>query len=159
MLLDRGEPRTSIREERLAVEADARGWALSADDPQDAARMRGAFRDYLEQDADPASDLDAAEAVYGELIANCVAHAPNAVRIEFRWRDRTLVVIDAEDRLQHWPFSAGDMRAEATHHAYALISAFTDRIHLTRDAGGGTRASVVLPVARARHVPVVRGDG
>ncbi|MEA2785325.1 MAG: hypothetical protein QOF71_1429, partial [Candidatus Eremiobacteraeota bacterium] len=52
-----------------------------------------------------------------------------------------------------------DMRAEATHHAYALISAFADRIHLTRDAGGGTRASVVLPVHRAARVPVVRSNG
>jgi hypothetical protein len=153
MLLDREAPRRTVDDEHLAVEADARRWALSADDPKDAACMRGAFRDYLEQYADPASDLDAAEAVYGELVANCVAHAPHAVRIEFRWFDRSLVVVDAEDRLRHWPFSAGDMRAEATHHAYALISAFTDRIHLTRDAGGGTRASVVLPVWRSLRVP------
>jgi anti-sigma regulatory factor (Ser/Thr protein kinase) len=159
MLLDRGAPPATAEDEHLAVEADARRWLLSADDPRDAACMRGAFRDYLEQYADPASDFDAAETVYGELVANCVTHAPDAVRIEFRWHDRTLVVTDAADRLQHWPFSPDDMRAEATHHAYALISAFTDRIHLTRDAGGGTRASVVLPVTRIGRIPVIRSDG
>jgi hypothetical protein len=159
MLLDRQAPPATVEDEHLTVEADARRWALSADDPKDAACMRGAFRDYLEQYADPASDLDAAEAVYGELVGNCVAHAPRAVRIEFRWHDRTLVVTDTADRLHHWPFSPDDMRAEATHHAYALINAFADRIHLMRDPSGGTRASVVLPVTRAARIPVIRSDG
>jgi anti-sigma regulatory factor (Ser/Thr protein kinase) len=147
------------REAHLVVEADARRWKLSAADPRDAARMRRAFREYLETYADPASDLHAAEAVFGELVANCIAHAPSDIRVEFRWHDRTLVVIDRADRLRAWPFCDDDMSAEATHHAFALISAFTDRIHLMRDAGGGTRASVVLPVRRAAHVPVIRSDG
>ena len=159
MLLDREAPLTTLEHGHLVVEADARHWSLTAADAKDAARMRGAFRDYLETYADAASDFLAAEAVYGELVANCIAHAPSEIRIEFRWHDRTLVVIDGADRLRSWPFCDADMRAEATHHAFALIRAFTDRIHLTRDAGGGTRASVVLPVTRARHVPVIRSDG
>jgi anti-sigma regulatory factor (Ser/Thr protein kinase) len=159
MLLDRESSLTALEDGRLAVEADARRWKLAAAHPKHAARMRRAFREYLEEYAGPASDLLAAEAVFGELVANCIAHAPDEIRIEFRWHDRTLVVIDRADRLRAWPFSHDDMSAEATHHAYALISAFTDRIHLTRDAGGGVRASVVLPVRRAAHVPVVRSDG
>jgi hypothetical protein len=159
MLLDREAPLTTLERAHLVVHADRHRWTLSACDPKDAASTRSAFRDYLEEFADPASDLHAAEAVFGELVANCIAHAPHEIKIEFRWHDRTLVVIDGADRLRAWPFSAGDMSAESTHHAYALISAFTDRIHLTRDAGGGTRASVVLPVTRARTVPVIRSDG
>jgi anti-sigma regulatory factor (Ser/Thr protein kinase) len=159
MLLDCEAPLTTLEHGHLVVEADARRWALDAADAKDAARKRRAFREYLEQYGDPASEFDAAEAVYGELVANCILHAPAEIRIEFRWHDRTLVVVDCADRLRAWPFSFDDMRAETTHHAYALISAFTDRIHLTRDAGGGTRASVVLPVSRARHVPVIRGGG
>jgi anti-sigma regulatory factor (Ser/Thr protein kinase) len=158
MLLDREAPRTTL-DEQLVVEGDADRWTLSAADAKEAGRMRRAFRDYLAQYGDPLSELDAAEAVYGELVGNCVVHAPNAIRVEFRWHDRTLVVIDGADRLRAWPFSHDDMRAEATHHAYALISAFTDRIHIRRDAGGGTRASVVLPVNRAARVPVVRSEG
>jgi anti-sigma regulatory factor (Ser/Thr protein kinase) len=159
MLLDREAPTTVLERGHVVVEADAHRWTLSAADAKDAARMRRAFRDYLEGYADPASDLHAAEAVFGELVANCVAHAPAEIRIEFRWHDRTLVVTDGADRLRAWPFSLDDMRAESTHHAFALISAFTDRIHLARDAGGGTRASVVLPVTRARAVPVIRSGG
>ncbi len=159
MLLDREAPLTTLDHEPLVVEADARRWALSAADAKDAVRMRGDFRAYLKQFAAPASDLDAAEAVYGELIANCIQHAPSEIRVEFRWHDRTLVVVDGADRLRSWPFSPSDMRAETTHHAFALISAFTDRIHVTRDAGGGTRASVVLPVTRMANIPVIRSDG
>jgi anti-sigma regulatory factor (Ser/Thr protein kinase) len=159
MLLDREAPLATLERGQVVVEAGAHRWTLSAADAKDAARMRRAFRDYLEDYADPASDLHAAEAVFGELVANCIAHAPHEIRIEFRWHDRTLVVVDGTDRLRAWPFSFDDMGAESTHHAFALINAFTDRIHLTRDAGGGTRTSVVLPVNRTRSVPVIRSDG
>jgi hypothetical protein len=110
--------------------------------------MRHAFRDYLEYYGDPASDFDAAEAVYGELVGNCARHAPGQLRIEFRWADQVLVVVDRSDRLRSWPFSPDDHSSETTHHAYALISAFTGRIHVAREADGRTRASVVLPVMR-----------
>ncbi len=86
--------------------------------------------------------------MFGELVGNCARHAPGAIRVAFRWTIATLVVIDHSDRLRSWPFSADDPRSEATHHAYALISAFTGRIHIAREADGRTRASVVLPVMR-----------
>jgi hypothetical protein len=142
MLLDRERG-------RFLVEQDERRWSLAAADARDGVLQRRAFRYYLEQYGDRASDFDAAEAVYGELVGNCVHHAPGRIQVEFSWDDRTLVVIDACERLRSWPFSPDDTHAEATHHAYALINAFTARIHLTHDAGGGTRASVLLPVARA----------
>jgi len=86
--------------------------------------------------------------VYGELVGNCARHAPGQLRIEFRWADQVLVVVDRSDRLRSWPFSLDDPRSETTHHAYALISAFTGRIRVAREADGRTRASVVLPVMR-----------
>ncbi len=149
-LLDREASRHEVLERpQLVVEDDASRWTLVARAAQDGARMRHAFRDYLEQYGHPASDFDAAEAVFGELVNTCVRHAPGGITIEFHWHDRTLIVVDEADRLRSWPFSSDDTSSETTHHAYALISAYTGRIHLTRDAGGGTRASVVLPVMRA----------
>jgi len=134
---------------RLVVEHDADRWTLIAGAAHEGAAHRHAFREYLERHGDPASDFDAAEAVYGELVNTCVRHAPGEITIEFRWDEATLIVVDARERLRSWPFSPEDTRAESTHHAYALISAFTGRIHVTRDAGGGTRASVALPVMKA----------
>jgi len=139
---------------RLIVEEDEHGWKLSASDAREAARLRHALRDYLEHYGHPASDFAAAEAVYGELVNTCVRHAPGEIAVTFRWEDRTLVVVDSHDRLRSWPFSEDDPSAETTHHAYALISAYTGRIHLTRNPGGGTRAYVVLPVMRADDTAV-----
>ena len=147
---DETRDRTTVPRARLFVEQDDDGWTLAAAAASDGARERRAFRAYLEHHGDPSSDFDAAEAVYGELVNTCVHHAPGAITIEFRWDDATLVVIDARERLRSWPFSPEDTSAESTHHAYALISAFTGRIRVTRDAGGGTRASVALPVLKAR---------
>jgi len=131
---------------RLLLEDDERRWILHVREALEGARLRHAFRDYLEAYGHPASDFDAAEAVYGELIGNCAHHAPGPIRIEFRWADSTLVVVDTCDRLRHWPFSADDTTQEATHHAFAIVSALTARVHVTRAEDGGTRASVVLPV-------------
>ncbi len=134
---------------RLRLEDDERHWILHAREAREGARLRHAFRDYLEAYGHPASDFDAAEAVYGELIGNCARHAPGPVRIEFRWSNATLVVVDACDRLRHWPFSPDDTAEEQTFHAFAIVSALGGGVQLTRDPEGGTRASVVLPVMRA----------
>jgi hypothetical protein len=133
---------------RLTLEEDELRWALSASTARDGLRWRRAFRNYLEAYGDPASDFDAAEAVYGELVGNCVHHAPGAIRVEFRWNDATLVVVDACERLRTWPFSPADTAAEMTHHTYAILSALSGRVHLKREAEGGTCASVALPVRR-----------
>lgn len=136
---------------RVRVEDDAAFWRLVATEAREGLRLRHAFRDYLEAYGDPSSDFDAAETVYGELVANCAKHAPGSIRIEFRWDSSTLAVIDDCDRLRIWPFSAGDTSEEATHHAFAIVSALSARVHVTRHGEHGTRASVVLPVLPAER--------
>jgi hypothetical protein len=137
------------RHAHLVLQDDERQWILEGAEARDGMRLRHAFRDYLESYGHPASDFDAAEAVYGELVGNCARHAPGPIRIEFRWKDSTLVVVDTCDRLRTWPFSPDDTREVCTHHSFAIVSALSGRVHVTRGAGGGTRASVVLPVMPA----------
>ncbi|HEY0395080.1 MAG TPA: ATP-binding protein [Candidatus Elarobacter sp.] len=147
-LPDQQIPRPTAARSRVEVEEDARSWTVRASAAAEAGRQRGAFRAYLERYGDAASDFDAAEAVYGELLNTCLQHAPGRVEVRFAWDDATLVVIDDRERLRTWPFSPDDTSAESTHHAYALISAYTGRIRLAREPRGGTRASVALPVRR-----------
>lgn len=142
-----------MRQTRLLIDDGADQWNLTASEAREAASARGVFRAYLERHGEPASDFDAAETVYGELVNSCVQHAPGPIRVTFRWADSTLVVIDSCDRLRAWPFSPDDMHAEQTHHAHAVINALGGRIHLSRADGGGTRARVVLPVMRHERVP------
>jgi anti-sigma regulatory factor (Ser/Thr protein kinase) len=137
--------------ERLLLEEDAHHWLLEAGYAREGIRWRRAFRRYLETFGDPASDADAAEAIFGELVGNCVRHAPGAIRITFSWSDATLTVTDARERMRSWPFSPDDTEAEPTHHGFAILSALASRIHLTRAASGGTRVSVRLPVTRAKQ--------
>jgi hypothetical protein len=148
--LDR-EPLAHERPEhsRLVLLDDERQWIFEGAEARDGMRLRHAFRDYLESYGHPASDFDAAEAVYGELVGNCARHAPGPIRIQFRWEDATLVVTDTRDRLRTWPFSPDDTSAVCTHHSFAIVSALSARVHVTRAPGGGTRASVVLPVLPA----------
>ena len=143
---DAGE---DVRRSRVFVDEEPQRWVLAADEARDGARGRRAFRTYLERHGHPSSDFDAAEAVYGELVNTCVDHAPGKITIEFTWDDRKLAVVDSRDRLRSWPFSPEHFSTESTHHAYTVISTFTERVHVTRDPSGGTRASVVLPVRRA----------
>jgi len=150
-VLERGAtPHQRVEHPHVTVEDDATLWRLVSSEAKEGLRLRHAFRDYLEAYGDPSSDFDAAEAVFGELVANCVRHAPGSIRVEFRWEDATLVIVDEADRLRDWPFSRDDTAAESTHHAYAIVSALTGRLRLTRE-GNGTRASVVLPVIAQRR--------
>lgn len=137
-----------LEHDRVVLEDDEERWTVRAAHAKIAARLRHAFRDYLETYGHPDSDFAAAESVYGELISTCVLHAPGAIRVEFGWADATLTVTDTSDRLRMWPFSADDSRAESTHHAFAIVRALCDHVRVTRDPDGGTRASVVLPVTR-----------
>ncbi len=143
---------TTVAEDRPSavspLRQDAAGWALAARDARQALRLRHVFRAYLIAHGHPASDFHAAEVVYGELVANCDRHAPGPVRVEFRWEGAVLAVVDGSDRLRTWPFSPDDCAAETTHHAYALLRELGREVRLAREPGGGTRASVVLPVLR-----------
>jgi hypothetical protein len=147
-ILARGSPQLAPPPDVARVEEDDARWALSAPTALDAARVRPAFRRYLETYGHPASDFHAAESVFGELVANCARHAPGPLRITFRWDDAALTVIDACDRLRSWPFSPDDVAAEATYHGFALLSALATRVHVSRDPSGGTRTRVVLPILR-----------
>lgn len=150
-VLERGTtPHQRVEHPHVTVEDDETLWRLVSSEAKEGLRLRHAFRDYLEAYGDPASDFDAAEAVYGELVANCAQHAPGAILVEFRWADATLVVVDEADRLRDWPFSRDDPAAESTHHAYAIVSALTGRLRITRE-DNGTRVSVALPVIAQRR--------
>jgi anti-sigma regulatory factor (Ser/Thr protein kinase) len=142
------EPAPSERVVRAwrRLEESVDGWVCATARAADALSMRAEFRTYLAACAERIVDLDAVETLYAELVANCVRHAPGPVRIEWSWRDLALTVVDAVDRLRHWPFSADDLHAERTHRCYAIVRALSDRVHVARDPAGGTRVRVALPL-------------
>lgn len=133
----------------VVMEDDARGWRAQVSAAREAARLRHAFRDYLEAYADRRSDVPAAESIFGELVVNCARHAPGPLHLAFRWSDSTLCVTDCCDRLRTWPYSPDDISAETTQLGYRIVNALSVRLVLARDPLGGTRATIVLPVLSA----------
>lgn len=148
-VLDRRPLQLAPGAAHLVLEDDERGWRCEVTEARAAARLRHAFRDYLEAFGDPRSDMQAAESIFGELIANCAHHAPGPLHIAFRWSDSTLTVTDRCDRLRTWPYSPGDISAETTQLGYTIVNALSARVVLARDPHGGTRATIVLPVLPA----------
>jgi len=71
-------------------------WSCVRSDARDASTARREVREFLAHHADGDSDLDAAELIVGELIANVVRHAPGPIGIYCSWRDEhaTLVIAD-----------------------------------------------------------------
>lgn len=137
----------NVLEREPTIDADAERWSLRVERARDAALARSAFRAYLERTGDRRHDVDAAEAIFGELVGNCAAHAPGAIAIEFTWHDGVLAVTDGCDRLRTWPFSPTDTAADTTHYGYAILAALGERVHVSR-VEGGTRVAVRLGIAR-----------
>ncbi|MGH7716694.1 MAG: ATP-binding protein, partial [Vulcanimicrobiaceae bacterium] len=59
--------------------------------------QRGAFIRFLGSRCTPESDFQAAEIVYGELVANVVRHAPGPIEIMLRSNGRDKVTIEVCD--------------------------------------------------------------
>ena len=69
-------------------------WSLVTADAREAIRARIAIRSFLAEQADCArSDLDAAELIVGELVANVIRHAPGSISLHVSWKGREAVLV------------------------------------------------------------------
>ena len=67
------------------------------DEAERVLRQRRAFRECLTSIAEPASDVDAAELIYGELVANTVRYANGAVEVRLELVDSKPPVLVVRD--------------------------------------------------------------
>ena len=72
-------------------------WHFRSADAVDALPERKAFVKFLRAECAPESDFQAAEIVYGELVANVVKHAPGPVEIMLRSNARGTVTLEVCD--------------------------------------------------------------
>jgi anti-sigma regulatory factor (Ser/Thr protein kinase) len=134
-----------------------RSWSFASDSVADACTVRIAIRRFLEASADPAtSDLDAAELIVGELIANVVRHggAPFGVCVDWSEDIPMLYVSDRGCPRKPLLYSAPDHAAERGRGLLLVRALAQGEVILDAPRGqrGGTRVAVALPV---RH----RGSG
>jgi serine/threonine-protein kinase RsbW len=130
---------------------DSRYWSYVGDRADDVVRVRHDVRRFLEVQADTErSDLDGAELVVGELIANAVRHGAPPFGICIDWHDDppVLCVVDRGRGIRP-VYPAPDPQSERGR-GLLLVRALAgdlvvDASPQNRD---GTRVVVVLPVRR-----------
>jgi len=130
-----------------------RSWSFVADALADARPVRLAVRRFLETAADTeTSDLDGAELIVGELIANVVRHGspPFGVCVDWHSDVPTLYVSDRGRPRKRLLYTAPDDDAE---HGRGLLlvralSHGTLSVEVRGGTRSGTRVVVTLPVRR-----------
>ena len=130
---------------------DSRYWSYVGNRAEETRRVRRDVRSFLERQADAArSDLDAAELVVGELIANAVCHGAPPFGVCIDWHDDPpiLCVVDRGRGIRP-VYPAPDTQSERGR-GLLLVRALAGEIVVDGpDADrGGTRVVVALPVHR-----------
>ncbi len=124
-------------------------WRFHADHARAANDARRSFIDHLRAEATDSSEIDAAEVVFGELVANVVRHAPGPIDIALEWIDG-FAVLHVTDRGNGFNLQSrrrADILMEAGRGLW-LVEQFGGTIDVERIAGYGTHVRVALPVHR-----------
>jgi anti-sigma regulatory factor (Ser/Thr protein kinase) len=119
------------------------------DDAEAALHARRAFRARLHALPAPRCDEDAAELIYGELVANTVRHAKGEVevRLEIEDGDRVLVVRDHGPGLTVAPRAPQREVFAESGRGLAIVEMLAREVAVGRAQGGGTEVRAVLPTA------------
>jgi anti-sigma regulatory factor (Ser/Thr protein kinase) len=130
---------------------DSRYWSYVGDRADDAYRVRRDVRVFLEMQADAGrSDLDGAELVVGELVANAVRHGAPPFGVCIDWHDDPpiLCVVD-RGRGMRPVYPAPDPQSERGR-GLLLVRALAGEVVVDGPGEdyGGTRVVVALPVHR-----------
>ncbi len=110
-------------------------------------RERPAFRDRLRALPEPPCDVEAAELIYGELVANTIRYARGAVeaRLELRDGERVLVVRDHGPGLRGVPRTAKTDPYAESGRGLAIVEMLARGVAVEPAEGGGTVVRAVLP--------------
>jgi anti-sigma regulatory factor (Ser/Thr protein kinase) len=115
--------------------------------------QRRAFRECLSSIAEPSSDVDAAELIYGELVANTVRYASGAVEVQLELVDHTppvLVVRDHGPGLRVHPWTPRRDPYAESGRGLGIVELLARDVAVDAPDGGGTVIRAVLPVTPRR---------
>ncbi|MDB5071090.1 MAG: putative anti-sigma regulatory factor, serine/threonine protein kinase [Candidatus Eremiobacteraeota bacterium] len=112
-------------------------------------RQRRAFRDCVASFAEPSSDVDGAELIYGELVANTVRYAKGAVEVRLELVDHLAPVLVVRDhgpgmRVRPWT-PRRDVFAESGR-GLGIVELLAREVAVGDADGGGTVVRATLPV-------------
>ena len=131
----------------LVVSFPSHTWGFTADDARVANEARHSFLLHLvDREVDP-TWLRPAEAIFGELVANVVRHAPGPIDIALEWIEgyAVLHVIDRGPGFYYRPRARADVLTDFGRGLW-LVEKFGGTIEVERIPFYGTHVRVVLPV-------------
>ena len=118
------------------------------DDASRVLRKRSTFRDQVSAISLPPSDIDAAELIYGELVANTVRYAGGAIEVRLEHLDSlppVLVVRDHGPGMRKRSAAPCDPWAESGR-GLAIVEHLARHLDVERAEGGGTIVRATLPI-------------
>ncbi|HYZ15804.1 MAG TPA: ATP-binding protein [Candidatus Acidoferrum sp.] len=123
-------------------------WSLVRADANDAIRAREGIRTFLSEQADPSSDLAAAELIVGELVANVIRHAPGPIGIYVAWEDDDAMLIVADRGCGIPALRSLPTESSEDGRGLLLVHALARKVAIDTVPGQGSRVIVQLPVQR-----------
>lgn len=128
-----------------------RTWLFQADHAKEATDARWSFVNQLRREGLDQEDVDVAEIIFGELVANVVRHAPGSVDIALEWQgDRAILhVTDRGGGFTRGVRSSRDPLRESGRGLW-LVEQFGGTLAIETLPGYGTHVRAVLPVSSAR---------
>lgn len=123
-------------------------WRIQ-DQAENVLSKRRAFRAQLDALAKPPSDVDAAELIYGELVANTVRYARGRVEVRLELVDHrspVLVVRDHGPGFRCRPWHPRREPFAESGRGLAIVEMLAEQVEVGDAEGGGTVVRAVLPV-------------
>ncbi|MGZ3497970.1 MAG: ATP-binding protein [Vulcanimicrobiaceae bacterium] len=127
-------------------------WQFRSADASRALGARHAFLEFIREACTAHSDCDAAEIVFGELVANVIQHAPGPIEITVRSDARGLVTLDVCDTGVGFAIApALPLGGSESGRGLYIISRLCPHLSSARTITGN-RVRVVLPVIAQRQL-------
>jgi two-component sensor histidine kinase len=131
--------------------ADKSGFRFRIADASLASNARRIFRQYLVANTTSDSDVDGAEMIFGELVANVSRHAPGRIDVDLKWADNG-AILEIRDRGRGFDFNVA-LPQDDSESSRGLYIVSVLGSNLTHTAGkDGNIVSVRLPVKRKRSL-------
>ena len=119
-----------------------------------ALRRRGEFVDYLRRHGGERDDYEAAEMIFGELVANAVLHAPGSIEVLVEWPSgrAMLYISDEGPPLDAQCFRTPDPSAEHGR-GLLIVGRLSASLTCVTNPGDGKTVSAKLPISLDRGSP------
>jgi anti-sigma regulatory factor (Ser/Thr protein kinase) len=124
-------------------------WNFRTVSADDAAKSRREFMVLLRSMASAASDFDAAELIFGELVGNVVVHAPGWVTVTLVWKaENPVLIVHDEEKLFSPRFALPDDPLQENGRGLYIVRTLAKSVTIRRVKGDGTKVMATLPVWR-----------